>query len=635
MRLVLIITTVVLLLSCAGFFTYEFISFRQSSKERLATLAEVIAANSTATLKFDDSKNATEILYALSAEKHITAAAIYDKNGSLFARFPADVPKYNLPFNPGKDGFDYVNDHLQGFSPIMQDKNRLGTVYLQSDMRAIYQRFERYGLIAFLVFAVSVLVAYILSRKLQKKISEPILALAETVGTISGHHDYTVRAKKYNDDDEMGVLTNAFNRMLSEIERQNLEITSFNHELELKVKERTNELEKANVELKLKSDFEETIIKSSVEVIAVFDQEYRYVTLNKYGKKVFGVEGKEVIGKNILELFPQIRSSFMYLHLQQAFKTGEIILDKNYRSYVSDRVFENFFIPLFDQKGIVYQVLVIGHDITEISKTHEKLKELNNELEKSNLDLEQFAFVASHDLQEPLRKIRTFSQLLQKKIDDKDAIKFYSSKIITSAERMTDLIKAVLNYSRLSSAKGEFEEVDLNQVIENIKTDLELTIAEKEASFKVDTLPVIYGNTLQLNQLFQNLISNSLKFSKRKPEILISSAITDKIPNKTSETFHRNESFVELIFKDNGIGFDQQYADKIFNVFQRLHSKQEYPGTGIGLALCKKIVENHFGAIRVASIPEEGTEFVISLPMGTHSIERANMTAARARLEQQ
>ncbi len=613
MGLVLVTSGVVLLLTCVGFFSYEFFTFRQSSKERLSTLGEVISANSTGALAFDSHENATEILEALKAEEHIVAAGLYDKKGNLFARYPGNFPKYNLPLHPAGDGYNYKNGYLEGFQAVIQENNRLGTLYLRSDMNAIYTRFERYGLISLLVVAVSIFVAFLLSRQLQKKISEPILALAKTASNISNQKDYTVRAKKF-DDDELGVLTDAFNQMLIQIEKQNAEILSFNHALELKVNERTLELEQANIELKLRSEFEETVIDSSVDIIAVFDREFNYVSLNKSGKTAFGITDKDVIGKNILEVFPQLKTSVMYHYLQKVFETGEMILDQRYDSHVSDLIMQNFFIPLLDKDNMVYRVLVIGHDITEISKTHEQLKQLNSELEKSNLNLEQFAFIASHDLQEPLRKIQTFSQLLERDLDNKESIKRHLSKIISSAGRMTDLIKAVLNYSRLSNEKGDYEEVDLKQVLDSVTSDLELKIIEKEAVINARDLPVIYGNPLQLTQLFLNLISNSIKFSEKKPEISISSVIIDKREATATDGFNYNGTCVELIFKDNGIGFEQHYAEKIFTVFQRLHGKQDYPGTGIGLALCKKIVDNHDGQISVKSAPGEGTEFKILLP---------------------
>ncbi len=619
-RLVLVTSGVVLFLTCTGFFAYEFFTFRQASKDRLSTLAEIIAANSTATLAFQSPDDASEILQALKAEKHIVAACIYDNHGNIFAKYPSAVSPKNIPLHPGIDGFNYVNGHLEGFKPVIQENKRLGTLYLQSDMKAIYTRFQRYAMIALLVIGISVFVAYFPSKRLQKTVSEPILALAKTASNISNRHDYAVRAQKF-DDDELGALTDAFNKMLTQIEQQNAEIMSFNHALEAKVNERTKELEQANIELKLKSDFEETIIDSSVDIIAVFDKDYRYVILNKNGEEAFGVKEEYVIGKNILDVFPQLEASGMYQSLQEAFGHKEMIQNSKYKSYVSDRVLDNFFIPLLDKDDNVYQVLVIGHDVTEISIAHEKLQQVNKELEKSNRDLEQFAFVASHDLQEPLRKIQTFSQLLEQKLEDKETAKKYLAKIIASAVRMTDLIKAVLNYSRLSNEKGEFEQVDLNEVVDNIQTDLEVIIHERGAVIQSNNLPVLYGNRLQLNQLFLNLISNSIKFSVRNPKINISSTLFDEREIKEKDGLNRNGKCAELTFADNGIGFEQHFEDKIFTVFQRLHSKHEYPGTGIGLALCKKIVDNHKGRIEVFSKPGEGSTFKIYLPLDHASSE--------------
>ncbi|HEX8462445.1 MAG TPA: ATP-binding protein, partial [Segetibacter sp.] len=613
MRLVLVICAVVLVLTSAIFFGYEFYSFKEASRERLSTLGKIIASNSTGAVAFESQENAAEILRALEAEKQIIAGCIYDTSGNVFAKYPANLPGYKLPLHPATDGFQYVDEYLEGYTPIIEKNRRLGTLFLRADINIFYERLEQYGVIAILITVLSIFAAYLLSKELQKKISKPILALAKTAGNISSKHDYSIRVEKV-DNDEVGILTDAFNQMLAQIEKQNTEITSFNHALELKVIERTNELEKANTELKLKSEFEETIINSSIDMIAVFDKEYKYTVLNKYGQQAFGVEAKDVIGKNILDVFPQLKSSVMYESLQKAFANGELIHTSAYKSYIVDKVMENYFIPLLDKDNNVYQVLVVGHDITEINKAHEKLKQVNIELEKSNLDLEQFAFVASHDLQEPLRKIQTFSQLLGLRLNDEEAAKKYLEKICSSADRMTQLIKAVLNYSRLSAEKRAFERVDLNQILLNIKNDYELTIAEKNAVINHGQLPVIEGNPLQLNQLMQNLISNSLKFCNRPPVITITSNIVSAGKAGSNQLDIEAGELVELVIKDNGIGFDQRYADKIFTVFQRLHSKQEYAGTGIGLALCKKIVVKHKGILFVHSTPGEGTTFTIQLP---------------------
>jgi len=214
---------VVLLLTCTAFVTYEYLTFRRTSIRELSVLGEIIATNSTAALAFDNQNDAKEILAALRAEKHIVAASLYDKQGRLFTRYPADAPLREFPPAPLADGYRFAAGRLIGFAPVVQVKGsqRLGTLYLNSDMEAMYERLRLYGGIAILVFAVSSLVAYTLSRKLQQQISRPILALAETARAVSDRQDYAVRAVKI-DEDELGLLTDAFNHMLEQIQEQNL-----------------------------------------------------------------------------------------------------------------------------------------------------------------------------------------------------------------------------------------------------------------------------------------------------------------------------------------------------------------------------------------------------------------------------
>lgn len=391
-------------------------------------------------------------------------------------------------------------------------------------------------------------------------------------------------------------------------------------ELERKVLERTSELNKKNHELREQKEFVDKILDASVDVIAVFDSEMRYVTLNRKGYELYNVND-DVLGKKIYEIFPRIKDSGMYTDLQKAI-SGEIVHSPKYKSVVVDKYFENFYIPLKDDRDKVYGVLLLSHDTTELVKstekllrTNEELEEKNIALERSNKELESFSYVASHDLQEPLRKIRTFAELVQKNFNNEELTKKYFQKIDSSAQRMSDLIKAVLNYSRLSRTDEHFENVDLDKVIENVKSDFELIIAEKDVTIIHGQLPVIQAISLQMNQLFSNLINNSIKFSNKKPIIKIHSEFigADNIPADI-EISHC-EKYLRISFMDNGIGFEQQYSDQIFTIFKRLHGAQAYAGTGIGLALCKKIVENHKGSITAKSEPGKGTEFVIYLPV--------------------
>lgn len=612
MQVILLTTGLVLLLTCTAFFIYELVTYRDLTRQQLSTLGKIVATNSTAALAFENKDDAAEILSALKAEKHVVAACLYDTTGHIFSKYPATLPNEAFPAKVAKEGYRFSNAYLEGFQPVAQDSKRLGTLYLKSNMEAIYSRFRLYGTLTSIFLVVSFLFAYLLSRRLQKTISAPVLQLAETAKKVSDRGDYSVRAAKRSND-EIGILTDAFNNMLTRIEAQNAEITSLNTNLEQKVKERTGELERANNVLTQQNEFIQTIIDSSVHLIAVFDKDYRYLIVNSLADTIFKKNKEELIGKRLLDVFPKLEVSQMFNDLKKAFH-GEAVHDASYKSLISDRYFENFYIPLKDKNDEVDRVLVIGHDITDIMRANEKLKVVNSALENSNRDLEQFAYVASHDLQEPLRKIQIFSELAERNMANEEALHKYFQKINSSALRMTNLIKAVLNYSRLSKTGNAFEPVDLNTVVDHVKIDLELLIEEKNAAITTNKLPVICGIPLQLNQLFFNLIGNSLKFSEKPPIISITSQFIPQNALQKPQELKLTGDAIELVVADNGIGFKQEYADRIFSIFQRLHTNQNYAGTGIGLALCKKIIDNHGGTISVKSEPGKGTTFYIYLP---------------------
>lgn len=256
------------------------------------------------------------------------------------------------------------------------------------------------------------------------------------------------------------------------------------------------------------------------------------------------------------------------------------------------------------------------------SKANE-IKKINIELESLNENLENFAYIASHDLNEPLRKIRTFGDLIQQEFEhdspDKELIISHIERMQNSAERMQELIQDLLSYSRVSSGQQILEVTDLNSILKDVVTDLQMTISEKDAIIEVKDLPnAIKTKEVQMRQLFQNLIANALKFSKKEnnPKIIISSSIVYGEPLNSLNFKEENEGqkFVKITITDNGIGFDEKYLDKIFGVFQRLHGRSAYPGTGIGLSICKKIVELHQGVITAKSKEEEGSTFIIYLP---------------------
>jgi two-component system, chemotaxis family, CheB/CheR fusion protein len=246
------------------------------------------------------------------------------------------------------------------------------------------------------------------------------------------------------------------------------------------------------------------------------------------------------------------------------------------------------------------------------------LQQTNKELERSNSDLQQFAYVASHDLQEPLRKILSFSDRLEQQASGQltSKGKDYVQKITDSASRMSRLIDDLLNFSKIRRISASFKQCDLNQVVKEELADFDTIIKQKNAKVIYADLPVIHAIPIQMEQLFHNLISNSLKFAdgNRAPVINISSKEPSKAVLKNYPHLDPSLTLHHIIFKDNGIGFKTEYADQIFDIFQRLNDREEFPGTGIGLALCRKIVDNHGGAIFAKSAENKGTEFNILLP---------------------
>jgi light-regulated signal transduction histidine kinase (bacteriophytochrome) len=258
--------------------------------------------------------------------------------------------------------------------------------------------------------------------------------------------------------------------------------------------------------------------------------------------------------------------------------------------------------------GLILAIFILfklDRSITRQKQVEEDLKIYADKLKRSNRELSDFAHVASHDLQEPLRKVTAFGDRLQAKFGDAlgDQGKDYLARMQSAASRMQRLIEGLLSFSRVTTKAKPFEPVDLNKVTTDVLSDLEVRIQESGGRVDVSSLPTLSADPLQMRQLFQNLISNALKFHKddQQPVITVSAA------EQAGTSF-------QITIEDNGIGFDEQYAERIFGVFQRLHGRQEYEGSGIGLSVCRRIVERHGGSIEARGTPGEGATFRIVLP---------------------
>jgi signal transduction histidine kinase len=292
-------------------------------------------------------------------------------------------------------------------------------------------------------------------------------------------------------------------------------------------------------------------------------------------------------------------------------------------SVFADLYRKNHQLMLQEKKLMVFNSN-LEKEIEERKTNEEKIKLLNQQLLENNEqlrstieELDRFAYVASHDLQEPLRKIMLFSDKIRTRYHNKidDEADLYFQKIVKASERMQHLVNDLLKFSKHTHDKFGFERTDLNQVLSDVLSDIEHHVQKKEAKIHAEKLPIIWGVPSQIRQLFQNLISNSLKFAREDtvPEIFINSEKIE-ISLLNGNTDLANNIFYKIYIRDNGIGFDQKYAEDIFVVFKRLHSYHEFEGTGIGLSICKKIVDKHNGYIKAESTPNGGSTFIITLP---------------------
>lgn len=407
-----------------------------------------------------------------------------------------------------------------------------------------------------------------------------------------------------------GVLVTA--RNFTEEERAKEELISLNERLE----DQNNALSEVNQQLKMQN----TIFKDAENVAnigsyvwyldtgnaTISDNFYLILGLAPDAFEVSFQSYRNFVHPDDLEIYDRLRKETVEL--------GKSTV-QNYRIIDSQGNTRHLYLNghFVEKEGRPVSLGVV-QDITNRVKKNEDLRVRNVELERSNAELESFNRVTSHDLQEPLRKIQMFISRVDRDNLSEKTVE-YLVNIENAATRMRSLISRLLSYSRIDSTHAAFEKVDLNTILNTVMEGLSLAISERGATVTADRLPVIQGISYQMEQLFDNLISNALKYCAPDvfPNIVIHSEMIhrDKIP----ENFYKSAlHYHKLTFADNGIGFEQTHADKIFEVFQRLHPQSEYSGTGIGLAICKKIINNHFGFMYARGELDKGSVFILYLP---------------------
>ena len=386
---------------------------------------------------------------------------------------------------------------------------------------------------------------------------------------------------------------NRRNQAEKALKQKRIELESSKSVLELHVQARTEELQSLQRRY-------EMILNSAGEGICGLDVEGKATFVNPAVAKLTGWPLDELIGKGEQEIF-----------VSNGHQTDNLSADERVLFRKDGSRFPVEFVKTpINESGRVVGSVVVFKDITERKQVQESLARKASELARSNAELEQFAFVASHDLQEPLRKIQAFGDRLKVKCQPIEApdIQDYLERMQSAAARMRNLINDLLAFSRVIRSSEPFVLVDLGAITKEVLGDLEVRIEKSGAKIEIDGLPKLEADPMQMRQLMLNLLSNALKFQTpgATPHIKISARTFTPLSA---------EPQCEIRVQDNGIGFDEKYMDKIFAVFQRLHGRTEYEGTGVGLAVCRRIVDRHHGSITAGSQPGKGATFIVTLPI--------------------
>jgi PAS domain S-box-containing protein len=380
-------------------------------------------------------------------------------------------------------------------------------------------------------------------------------------------------------------------------------------------------------------DFLSAVLDTAGALVIVIDRDGHTVRLNQTAERLTGYSLAEVKARPFWDVFLLPEETEAVRRVFSSLRAGQFPAE--YENYWVTKDGRRRWIAwantaLVDDTGAVQFVIGTGIDMTERRQAEDDLRALNEELEervqermaqlrianqelsRSNAELEQFAYVVSHDLQEPLRKIVSFGGRLDAVGGSElpDVGREYLGRMVDAATRMQALINDLLDYSRVTTRAQPFAQVDIAQVIREVLSDLEVSIEQTDARVEVGELPALEADPLQMRQLFQNLIGNALKFHRAgvAPVVEVSG-------HRLADTEAGPGLWCQFEVRDNGIGFEERFTDRIFGVFQRLHARGEYEGTGIGLAICRKITERHGGTITAMSQPDEGSTFIVTLPV--------------------
>lgn len=574
MRSILFTSTAALLLMSTSYIIFEYLSFRESTREKVSTLGLVIASNSSAALAFQSKEDAIEILSALEADKYINAACIYDAEGNVFAKYPDTASNSTFPSKPEINGYTFKTTSIEGFEPISQEKLFLGTLYIRSSLEGLNSQLRFHILVALFLIGLTLTLGYFLSRMFEKTITDPLISLENTARSISVKKDYSIRADKWGND-EVGSLTDAFNYMLSQIEAQNEKIVK--NEEHLRVATQSAEL----------GTFE-------------FDLKSGELSWDERCRELFGIYTDEPVSydDDFLPGLHEDDRERVILAVENAFKKeltgGEF--DMDYRTVGSTdkrlRWVKATGKVFFDEQNKAIRFIGSVLDITQ-----QKLDE-----QRKN----DFIAIISHELKTPLTSIKSYVQLVLSKTK-KDSDSFMVNALTRAdiqASKMASMIKDFLNLAQIEQGQLKLikETFDLSALLQESVIEAKLLNSSHQIELDSCTDLRVTADKDKIGQVLINLISNAVKYSPNKSTITVGCQVED--------------SMVRIFVKDHGHGISVNDQKKLFTRFYRVENEKSktISGFGIGLFIVSEILRYHESKIRLHTVEGKGSEFYFYLP---------------------
>jgi PAS domain S-box-containing protein len=583
----------------------------------LSALADTLGANTAASLAFNDRKSAQEMLSALRAEPHIVAACLYDSHGVVFAEYrrAGIAAEFAMP-SRRRDGAQFQKDSLTLFRAVSLGGERTGAIAIISDLGALQAKIKEYTGISVVVILFSILATYVVSSRLLRLITEPILHLAQVAARVTAKEDYALRALPRGDD-EVGALIGSFNQMLERIQERDAALQGAKSELELRVQARTRELQlEVNERMRAEETLSEerkilrVLIDNVPDFMYVKDLECRFLVANLSVARQMGAKTpEELLGKNDFDFYPREVATTFYEDEQRVIRSGQAEVNREEAGLDSQGNASQIMttqVPLRDKNGRVTGLVGIGRDITHLKKVQEEMQNAREAAEAASRAKSEFLANMSHEIRTPLNGVMGMTDLALE-TDLTQEQREYLETVKMSGDSLLTVINDILDFSKIEAGKIDLEalDFDLRDSLESTLKTLAVRADEKGLELLCEVAPevpeVVRGDSSRLRQIVVNLVGNAIKFTD-------SGEIAVKVQVEARDG---TECVCRFTVADTGVGIPEDKRELIFKPFSQADTSttRKYGGTGLGLTISTRLVEMMGGKIWVESEVGRGSQF--------------------------